>query len=203
MFFWTVGPGDNPLHRGIDPAQVLPRRRDIDVDRSADLIMVHLGGGQDVGDVNHRIQPRWFSEMGCAQRHRTEIGNVLHEVLGVLDGQQVIVARRGVDPVARGDHPVGSQRRNEAVHEFLGREAQFARALAVDVDLERRIIHVLGHQHVADAGQGAHLPGDFGGHLVVGLHIHPAHLDIQGRGQPQVEDGIHQAAGLKVGAHLR
>ena len=79
----------------------------------------------------------------------------------------------------------------------LGVQAQFTGALAVNVNFQRGIIHVLRHQHVADARQGAHLLRDPVGDLVGGLHVHAADLNVQRRGHALVEDGIHQAAGLE------
>ena len=35
------------------------------------------------------------------------------------------------------------------------------------------------------------------------VHIHAADLNVQRRGHAQVEDGVHQAAGLEIGADLR
>ena len=50
--------------------------------------------------------------------------------------------------------------------DLLGAEAQLAGALAINVNLQSRVIHVLRHEHVADPGQGAHLLGDLAGNIV-------------------------------------
>ena len=166
--------------------------------------MIHLGGRLECGRYGRR-SPGASAASRCAarKRHGAEVGQVFHDVFRILDGEQIIVAALGIDPIARRDHPVGGQRGDEAVHHFLCAQAQFAGALAVNVNLQRRIIHVLRHQHVADARQGARLLGDLGGDVVRRLHIHAADLDVQRRGHALVEDGIHQAAGLEIGADLR
>ena len=106
-------------------------------------------------------------------------------------------------PITGRNHAVGGQRRNQAVHQFLGGQAQFAGAFAVDVDFQGRIIHVLRHQNIADARQHARLLGDLGGDFMRRLHVHAADLNIQRRRHALIENGIHEAACLKISADLR
>ena len=140
------------------------------------------------------MRPQW---------HGGESGEIFYEIFGVLDGEEVVVAAFGVHPVAGRDHHVRSQGGDDVAHHLLFAQPQFAGAEPVNVQLQRRVIHVLRHQHVAHPRQGARLPGDFDGRLMFLLQIHAADLDVQRRRQPKIENRVHQAAGLKIGVHLR
>ena len=52
----------------------------------------------------------------------------------------------------------------DAVHNFRD-------ALAIELEPDRRVVHVLRDQHVAHAGQDAHLGGDLRGSLVRGFEV--------------------------------
>ena len=107
--------------------------------------------------MDDRIQPRRLLEVRRPQRHRAEVGEVFTGFSGYCTVKQIVIPGLRIDPITWRDHAVGGQRGNQAVHDFLGAQAQFAGALAINVQFEGRIIHVLRHEHVADSGQGAHL----------------------------------------------
>ena len=164
--------------------------------------MVHLRGRRNAGDADDRIQAGGLFEVRRPEGQAAQIGEALHVALTILDGQEVIVAALGINPVARGNHAVGGQRRDQAVRDLLGAQPQLAGALAVNLDLQGRVIHILRYQHVAHPGQGAHLPGDLAGDVVQGPQVHAGDLDVQRRGDALVENRVHQAAGLEIGAEL-
>ena len=162
--------------------------------------MIHFGGRSGCAES-------WLTEssrVGCfelrrAQRHRRQVGKIFDEVFGILDREQIIVAGLGINPIARRDHPVGSQRGDDVVHDFLCVQAKFAGALAVNVHFQRRIIHVLRHQHVADARQRADLLGDLRRDVVRAFHVRCRSPECPAARACPVQDGIHQAAGLEIG----
>ena len=158
--------GHDLLDASIHLAQVFTRGRHIDIHRALDLVMVHLGRRRNAGDADDRIQAGGLFEVRRPEGHAAKIGQILHVALPILDGQQVIVPALGINPIARGNHAVGGQRRDQAVGDLLGAEPQLAGALAINVNLQSRVIHILRDQHVADPGQGAHLAGDLAGDVV-------------------------------------
>ena len=74
---------------------------------------------------------------------------------------------------------------------------------AVDVDAQRRIVQILRDEDVGCRGRGAEACRNALGHLVSGLQIGAADLDVDGRGRSHVDHGIHQAAGREIGRQLR
>jgi len=114
-------------------AQILILGRNVDVDNAKQLVMVHLGWRRNSADLDHRIQIRRLGALSPAQRNLLQIHHCLHLVLGILHGEHVRIAALGIDPIIGGNHPVGGQRGDDVVHDFLLREAQQAGFLAVDV----------------------------------------------------------------------
>ena len=63
---------------------------------------------------------------------------VLNLLVGVLHGEEVVVAAVRIDPVAGGDHAVRGERRDHVVDDVGGRQAQARSHLAPYVQLQCR-----------------------------------------------------------------
>ena len=81
------------------------------------------------------------------------------------------------------------------------RQAHLARRpRAVDIQLQCRVVQILGDVDVAHARELADLRGKLHG-AVRKLSLQASSdLDINRRGHPEAEDRVHQAARLEVGA---
>ena len=75
-------------------------------------------------------------------------------------------------------------------------------AHAVHVHLQAGIIKILGDEHIGNTGHRSDLSDQAAGDIVADVQVHAAHLDINGSRHSLIENGIHQAAGLKIGAQL-
>ena len=126
------------------------------------------------GPHGRRIRRRYIASLGhgrggpalqarsflhpAAQRNLLQIDQVVDRrraVLVVLHRQEVVVAGLVVHPVIRRDHGVGVQRGDDVVHDLLLAQAQFRGVNPVDVEAQRRIVHVLRNVDFADARQAA------------------------------------------------
>ena len=85
----------------------------------------------------------------------------------------------------------------------LRAQAEFAGSGAVDIHLQAGIIHVLRHINVRHAANALEPLREIERDVIHGRQIQPAHLHVDRRGHALVENGIHQPAGLEVGAQLR
>src|SRR6185437_7585898 len=106
-------------------------------------------------------------------------------------------------PVAGRDHAVGGERGDDVVNDLALIEPQLRGALAVHIELERGVVQVLRDVYVADAAQAADLPGQGPRHLAVLAEVGAGDLDVNGRGQALVQDGVHHGSGLKKPAQFR
>ena len=66
---------------------------------------------------------------------------------------------------------------------FGVRPASGAGPLAIDVQLEPRIVEILWNQDVTHAANASQLCGDFACHVVAPLQVVRAHLNVNRRGQ--------------------
>ena len=88
--------------------------------------------------------------LGAAQRDRAQIADAPHLVFGILNRQHVVVAVLGIDPVARRDHLVRSERGDHVADHFALIESELAGARAVHIEPQRRIVDVLRNENIGD-----------------------------------------------------
>ena len=148
--------------------------------------MVHFRGRLNLSHIGHLAKECRHFEIGRTQRHSLQVVDGLHLIFRVLHGDEIIVAIFGVNPVAGRDHDVRSERGDYVVHDFFGAEAELAGALAIDGQLQRRIIHVLRDINVRYARYLLDLARQILGDGVAGFQIHPAYLNINRRGHTLV-----------------
>src|SRR2546425_1269905 len=72
--------------------------------------MVHFGRRFVVPEVADRVEARRLDRAGAAQRHGGEIGQVLHDTLGILDREEIIVAALGIHPEAGRDRALSTRK---------------------------------------------------------------------------------------------
>src|SRR6266478_473880 len=165
--------------------------------------MINLGWRSDGLHVHYRVQVGWLQNPGATKWDLLQVGDGTYLIFGILHGQKIGVAAFRVDPVVGGDHAVGGQRRDYIIDHLPLRQSQLTGFLAVDVELECRIVHVLRDKHVTHAWEKTRLRGDFRGNRITGIHVVSADLNIDRRGQAQVEYGTDEATRLKVRGKLR
>ncbi len=141
--------------------------------------------------------------IGAAQRDGRQVGKVFYEAFRILDGEEIIVATFRVNPIARRNHLVGSQRRDDVANNFFFVQAELGSAQPVNVQLQCWIIHVLRHEHIADARQRPGLLGNVRRDFVGAVHVIAGDLNVQRRGHSQIQDRVHKTAGLKISGDLR
>ena len=134
---------------------------------------------------------------GAAQRNRAEVGQALDLLLGVLNGQKVVRCPLRIDPVARRDHLVRGQRRDDVGDDFAFAEAQLRGARPVDIEPQSGIVEILRDVDVADAGQLTDSCRQRLRDLEIGFEIRAAHLHVDRRRQSQIQHRVHQAARLR------
>ena len=89
---------------------------------------------------------------------------------------------------------VGGESRNDVRHDLLFRQAEFARAGAVDRDAQGWIIKILRNVHVLDASNIAYLAGDFLCQRVVGVDVISRDANIDRCRGAHVQNTVHKAA---------
>ena len=117
-------------------------------------------------------------------------------LLGVLDGQEVVVAALRIDPDRRRDHLVRGERRDDVGDHVALAQPEPRRLHAIDVDVERRVARL-------PAGRTCRRPRAAGGStrstvaarpscsvVVVG----PAQLHVDRRGETEVQHRVDDAA---------
>src|SRR6202051_4764993 len=196
---------DNLVDFAIDPTSGLARRHHIDVDDALQLIMVDFGRRIHRRYIGHGLQRRVILDIRSTQRDFFEIlhAHVLDLLIEVLYSEHVVVPRLGIDPVARFDHAVGSQRGDYVVHHLFGRESNQTSAFAIDAQLQSGIKKILGNQHATHALAASDLFGDVRRHFISAVDIVASHLYIDGSRQSQVDYRIDQPARLKVSIEFR
>ena len=122
---------------------------------------------------------------------------------GILNGEEIIVAAFRVNPIARRNHLVGSQRGYDIANDFFFVQAKLGGAQPVNVQLQCRIINVLRHQHVADARQRLGFLRDVRRDFVGAVHVIAGDLDVQRRGHSEIQNRVHESAGLEISGDLR
>lgn len=141
----------------------------VNVDHSANLVVIHFRRGVDLVDVGHRAErdragTTTVEEKGRGHRRglpgfvhgslrprapQWNVPQILHRhvvdpSVGILDRDQVVVAALGIDPVAGRDHAVRRKRGDDVVHHVLGGEPDQAGSLAIDVQREAGIVVLCG-----------------------------------------------------------
>src|SRR6267154_6517390 len=164
--------------------------------------MVYFCRRRNRADLDYGIQGGGLCAFRSTQGDLPQIHNRLHLAFGILHGQHVRIATFRIDPVVRSDHAIGSQRGDDVVHDFFLRETQLAGLLAVDIQLQRGIIDVLGNQHVADATEPPRWLRNLRCHRVNLIEIVSAHLYVDGCGQAQVQHRVDKTSRLKIGGEL-
>src|ERR1700731_4821273 len=201
--FRQLGVLDNFFHLASQPAEIFALRRHVYIDHTKQLIVVYFRRGRNSADFYHAIEGGRFRAFPAAQGNLLQIGHRLDLVLGILDGQQVGVTARWIDPVIRRDHAVRSEGGDDVVDDFFLRETEETGLPAVNVELQGRVIDILGNQNVADAPESANKRSDLCRCGVNAAEIVAANLYVNGRGQAEIDDRIDEPARLKVGAELR
>ncbi len=69
--------------------------------------------------------------------------------------------------------------------------------------MQRRVINVLRHEHVADTRQRPGLFGDVRRDFMGAIHVIAGDLNVQRRGHSQIQNGVHKTAGLEISGDLR
>src|ERR1017187_10504047 len=197
--FGHLGIGDDAVDGGGDLPEILVERADIDIGGAAQLVVIHLGGRQNAGDVADSVEAGGCRSAGPTQGDGAQIGQVLHLALGILHGQHIVVAALGIDPVAGRDHTVGGEGGDDVVYYFALIQPQFAGSGAVDIEAQRGVVDVLRSVDVSHAGNFANPRGKFDREIVRFLHVQAIHLNVDGRGHTHIQHRIHQAARLEVG----
>src|SRR6266550_4298558 len=80
------------------PAQVLAMWANEDIYGTPDLVVVHLGGGLETGDLADHVEPCWPDQTRRTQRDRAEIQHALNLRFGVLNVQEIVVVIPRIDP---------------------------------------------------------------------------------------------------------
>ena len=171
-------------------ADVFAFGRNINIHFAAQLIMIHFGRRRRCADGADGVEPRRQSaDFAPRNGMDDEVGQVFDGIFGILHGQQIIVAAFRIHPVARRDHLVGSQRGDDVADDFLFIQTKFAGAQAVHVQLQRGIINVLRHQHVADARQRSRTFRAISSRdLMRAFQVLAADLNVHRRGHPQIQN---------------
>src|ERR1700741_2158482 len=193
------------IHLPAHPAEVFALRHHVHINHPPDLIVVHLRRCVDRLDLRYRLQRRILRRCRRPQRYVPKVRH-RHRIdllVEILHRQHVVVPALRIDPVARRDHPIRRQRRDHVVHYVFRRQPQQTRLLAIDVQLQPRIIDVLRDQHVAHPLRPLQLQRDLPRDPVPLPEIVVAHLDVQRRRQSLVHHRIHQPPRLKIRAQFR
>ena len=139
-------------------AEILTRRRDVDIDDALDLIVVDFGGRHQIHQLHDGIESGGLFQIRRAQRNLLQIDQIVDRglaVFGILDAEEVIVAGFVIDPVVGRDHDVRIQRGDDVVDNLFLGESEFGGMHAVDIHADGRIVHVLRNVDLADAGKFA------------------------------------------------
>ena len=184
-------------------AEVFAEGLHVDIDYAPQLVVIHFGGRLDARDARDGVEASGISHARAAYRNGAQVVEITDLGFRILHGQHVVVAGLGIDPETGRDHGVGSERGDDVADHFLLREAEFGGAGAVDVKLQSRVVDILRHVDVADAGNPANLAGQVGGERISGFEIRSGDLHVDGRRHAEAEHGVHQSAGLEVSRYLR
>jgi hypothetical protein len=74
---------------------------------------------------------------------------------------------------------------------------------AVDIDAQRRIVEILGHEHVGDRRRQPEFARDILRDFIVRIEIGPGDLYVNRSRRTHAEDCIHQTSGGEEGSQLR
>src|SRR5208283_4195179 len=174
---------DELVHFAGKRPQILAFRRNIHVDHAEELVVVHLGGSVDHLDVGHVFQHGGIAVIGCMQWDLFEVfqGHRTDLLIGVLHGKEIVISVLGIDPVTGSNHAVGGKSGYHVVHHIAGCEPEACRHFTAHVELKAGIVKILRNQHIADVIHRSQLPGHLARHLVSGLLVISAHLDVDRR----------------------
>ena len=87
-------------------AQILAVGTHPDIERAANLVMVHFGGGLNRGNAADHIQARRLRQLRSAQRNGAHVGKASDRAFGILHIEEIVVIIPRVDPDVRGNHLV-------------------------------------------------------------------------------------------------
>ena len=129
--------------------------RDVDIDGRAAIGSDRSRWAPVVLDVGDHVEACGIGLARTAQGNALEIGMDFDRPFRILNGQQVIVARFRINPIARRDHAVGGERADDVVDDFLlGRPSSLARTRSM-LSANGGRGDVLRNHHVAHAGQAS------------------------------------------------
>src|SRR5438270_13807971 len=185
-----------------DRAQILGFGGNVDIHDPEELIVVDFGGGRNGFHFDDGVKESGLRTFHAPQRNLLEVRYGFDGVFGILHGEQVGIAAPGINPIIRCDHAVGSERGDDVVDDFFLGEAKEAGFFTIDVEFEGGVVDVLGNENVVDVFDLAYGLGKLGGGVVDTAEIVAADLNVDGRGKAEIDDRVHQAAGLEIGAEL-
>lgn len=103
-----------------------------------------------------------------------------------------------IQPFVRRRLAAGTERNEKTIGDVALRQAELIRLGAVNMNLHLRVVHNLMNVNVHRARDGRHLPHKILSDLVVCRGIAPAHLQIHGRRQAEVENLIGDVGGFEI-----
>jgi hypothetical protein len=98
--------GYDPIDTLREPAQVLSRRRYIDINDAAQLIVIYLRRRIDLLHASDRTQVGRLCSVAGTHRNLFKVGERLNLRFRKLHRQKVVVARLRIDIVTRRNHAV-------------------------------------------------------------------------------------------------
>src|SRR5580704_8199332 len=126
-----MGAVDDPSDLLADAVEVFRFGHHVDVEHAAKLVVIYLGWRIDGFDGSDRFEWSCILAVRGSKRDLLEILQGLNLRLRVLDGQQVIVSRLRIDPVARIDNAIRRHGRDHVIDNILWRQTFKAGLLTV------------------------------------------------------------------------
>ena len=133
--------------------------------------MIDFRRGLHAPDGADRIQTRRQGAPGRADGNRPQVRKRFNLPFAVLNREHIVLAGPRIDPVARRNHLVTGERRDDVSDNFLLIESQFAGPGAIDVEFQRRVVHILRYIDVGHAGDALYFRSQFHGCFVRPLQI--------------------------------
>src|SRR5207302_1338430 len=109
-----------------DSSQALTQRANIDIEDTADLVVVHFRGRFEAADTADHIKPRRALQSCSMKRDSPDVEHALNLLLGILHVEEVVVVVLWIDPDVRRHHLIRSERSNDVLYDFLLAQAKLA-----------------------------------------------------------------------------
>ena len=140
---------------------------------------------------------------GRAERNIRERRDRVDQMLRRLRDDVVVDARLRIEPEVRLQQGRARQRREHARRDLLLRDSEFERLVAIDVDVEGRVVLRLRDPQIADPRNHLHAILQSQRDIVVGLQIVAVDLRVDRSRQAEIEHLADDVGGLKVGRDVR